>query len=158
MSGHSKWATTKRQKAVVDAKRGALFTKIGNQIAIAARAVWEFNLWHNIRRNRDLCHFAWDELGNIDARSGDWLNASFLIDLWDSFADHNIESLHRELVWINVLLNNVCRSFAIAEARNFYIARKTCQGFEARRFKILAGELNVKGDGGLFLIRSKFHR
>ena len=38
MSGHSKWETTKRQKAVVDAKRGALFTKIGNQIAIAARA------------------------------------------------------------------------------------------------------------------------
>ena len=37
MSGHSKWATTKRQKAVVDAKRGAVFTKIGNQIAIAAR-------------------------------------------------------------------------------------------------------------------------
>ena len=38
MSRHSKWATTKRQKAVVDAKRGAVFTKIGNQIAIAARA------------------------------------------------------------------------------------------------------------------------
>jgi YebC/PmpR family DNA-binding regulatory protein len=37
MSGHSKWATTKRQKAVVDAKRGAVFTKIGNMIAIAAR-------------------------------------------------------------------------------------------------------------------------
>ena len=37
MSGHSKWATTHRQKAVVDAKRGAIFTKIGNQIAIAAR-------------------------------------------------------------------------------------------------------------------------
>ena len=37
MSGHSKWATTKRQKAVTDAKRGAAFTKIGNMIAIAAR-------------------------------------------------------------------------------------------------------------------------
>ncbi len=37
MSGHSKWATNKRQKAVVDAKRGALSTKIANQIAIAAR-------------------------------------------------------------------------------------------------------------------------
>lgn len=37
MSGHSKWATTKRQKAIVDAKRGATFTKIANQIAIAAR-------------------------------------------------------------------------------------------------------------------------
>jgi len=37
MSGHSKWATTKRQKATVDAKRGAIFTKLGNLIAIAAR-------------------------------------------------------------------------------------------------------------------------
>ena len=37
MSGHSKWATTKRQKAVTDAKRGAIFTKIGNIITISAR-------------------------------------------------------------------------------------------------------------------------
>jgi YebC/PmpR family DNA-binding regulatory protein len=38
MSGHSKWSTIKRQKGANDAKRGAIFTKIGNQIAIAARA------------------------------------------------------------------------------------------------------------------------
>lgn len=38
MSGHSKWSTIKRQKGVTDAKRGAVFTKIGNQIAIAAKA------------------------------------------------------------------------------------------------------------------------
>lgn len=44
MSGHSKWATTKRQKAVVDAKRGALFTKIANQIAIAARSGTDPNM------------------------------------------------------------------------------------------------------------------
>jgi len=37
MSGHSKWATTRRQKAVVDAKKGAIFTKMGNLITIAAR-------------------------------------------------------------------------------------------------------------------------
>lgn len=37
MSGHSKWATIKRQKGVNDAKRGAVFTKLGNQIAISAR-------------------------------------------------------------------------------------------------------------------------
>jgi YebC/PmpR family DNA-binding regulatory protein len=37
MSGHSKWATIKRQKGVNDAKRGAVFTKLGNQLAIAAR-------------------------------------------------------------------------------------------------------------------------
>ena len=37
MSGHSKWATTKRAKAVVDAKRGTIFTKLSNLISIAAR-------------------------------------------------------------------------------------------------------------------------
>lgn len=37
MSGHSKWSTIKRDKGVKDAKRGAVFTRIGNQIAIAAR-------------------------------------------------------------------------------------------------------------------------
>ena len=37
MSGHSKWATTKRQKAVVDAKKGAIFTKYGKLISVAAK-------------------------------------------------------------------------------------------------------------------------
>lgn len=37
MSGHSKWATTKRAKAIVDSKRSAAFTKFGNVITIAAR-------------------------------------------------------------------------------------------------------------------------
>lgn len=37
MSGHSKWATTHRQKAVTDAKRGAIFTKLANIITIAAK-------------------------------------------------------------------------------------------------------------------------
>ena len=37
MSGHSKWSTIKREKGAKDAKRGAVFTKIGNLIAIAAR-------------------------------------------------------------------------------------------------------------------------
>jgi YebC/PmpR family DNA-binding regulatory protein len=37
MSGHSKWETIKRAKGANDAKRGAVFTKLGNQIAVAAR-------------------------------------------------------------------------------------------------------------------------
>lgn len=37
MAGHSKWAKIHRGKAVEDAKRGAIFTKLGNAIAIAAR-------------------------------------------------------------------------------------------------------------------------
>ena len=38
MSGHSKWSTIKRQKGANDAKRGAVFTKVAREIAIAARA------------------------------------------------------------------------------------------------------------------------
>jgi YebC/PmpR family DNA-binding regulatory protein len=37
MSGHSKWATTKHKKAVVDAKRGKLFAKMIKNIEVAAR-------------------------------------------------------------------------------------------------------------------------
>ena len=38
MSGHSKWATTKHKKAVIDAKRGKLFTKLIREITVAAKA------------------------------------------------------------------------------------------------------------------------
>jgi YebC/PmpR family DNA-binding regulatory protein len=38
MSGHSKWSQIKRQKGANDAKRGAMFTKVGREIAVAARA------------------------------------------------------------------------------------------------------------------------
>ena len=37
MSGHSKWATTKHKKAVVDAKRGKLFAKLIKNVEVAAR-------------------------------------------------------------------------------------------------------------------------
>jgi YebC/PmpR family DNA-binding regulatory protein len=37
MSGHSKWSTIKRQKGAKDAARGAIFTKLSNAIAVAAR-------------------------------------------------------------------------------------------------------------------------
>ncbi|MCS5706047.1 YebC/PmpR family DNA-binding transcriptional regulator [Synechococcus sp. FGCU-3] len=37
MAGHSKWAQIKRTKAVVDAKRGAVFTRLGREIMVAAR-------------------------------------------------------------------------------------------------------------------------
>ena len=38
MAGHSKWSQIKRTKAVVDAKRGAVFTRLGREISVAARA------------------------------------------------------------------------------------------------------------------------
>ena len=38
MSGHSKWHTTKRHKAVIDAKRGKIFSVLAKEISLAARA------------------------------------------------------------------------------------------------------------------------
>jgi len=38
MSGHSKWATTKHKKAVVDARRGKLFAKLVKNVEVAARS------------------------------------------------------------------------------------------------------------------------
>ena len=37
MSGHSKWATTKRHKAAVDAKRGKIFSSISKDLTLAAK-------------------------------------------------------------------------------------------------------------------------
>ena len=45
MSGHSKWATTKHKKAVVDAKRGKLFAKLIKNIEVAARIGGGLNVW-----------------------------------------------------------------------------------------------------------------
>lgn len=37
MSGHSKWATIKRKKGAIDAKRGKVFTKIGRELMVAVK-------------------------------------------------------------------------------------------------------------------------
>ncbi len=37
MSGHSKWATIKRKKGAIDAKRGKIFTKIGRELMVAVK-------------------------------------------------------------------------------------------------------------------------
>ncbi|MFA5127054.1 MAG: YebC/PmpR family DNA-binding transcriptional regulator [Patescibacteria group bacterium] len=58
MSGHSKWATTKRAKAAVDAKRSNLFTKLSKNITVAARGGLDpnanFKLRMAIDKARDL--------------------------------------------------------------------------------------------------------
>src|SRR3989344_6020486 len=37
MSGHSKWATIKRQKGIADKKRGQVFSKLSREISLAAK-------------------------------------------------------------------------------------------------------------------------
>lgn len=49
MSGHSKWSTIKRQKALTDAKRGAVFTKLANAITVAAKKGADPSMNFNLR-------------------------------------------------------------------------------------------------------------
>jgi YebC/PmpR family DNA-binding regulatory protein len=49
LSGHSKWSTIKREKGAKDAARSAVFTRLGNAIAIAARAGADPEMNFNLR-------------------------------------------------------------------------------------------------------------
>lgn len=66
MSGHSKWSTIKREKGAKDAARGAVFTKLGNAIAIAARSGTDPNTNFALRLAIDKAKAANMPLANID--------------------------------------------------------------------------------------------
>lgn len=65
MSGHSKWSTIKRQKGAKDAARGAIFTKLGNAIAIAARSGADPDMNFSLRLAIDKAKAANMPLANI---------------------------------------------------------------------------------------------
>lgn len=93
MSGHSKWATTKRQKAVVDAKRGALFTKIGNQIAIAARGGTDPNMNPSLAMVLEKARHANMPKANIEraiARAADKSSAALVEEIYEAYGPGGI--------------------------------------------------------------------
>src|SRR5438445_5412032 len=66
MSGHSKWSTIKREKGAKDAARGAVFTKLGNAIAMAARGGIDPDMNFNLRLAIDKAKAANMPLNNIE--------------------------------------------------------------------------------------------
>lgn len=65
MSGHSKWSTIKREKGAKDAAKGALFTRLGNAIAIAARSGGDPDMNFALRLAVDKARAANMPLANI---------------------------------------------------------------------------------------------
>ena len=65
MSGHSKWSTIKRQKGAKDAARGAVFTKLSNTIAVAARDGADPDMNFSLRMAIDKAKAASMPLANI---------------------------------------------------------------------------------------------
>ena len=66
MSGHSKWATIKRAKETKDAKRSTIFTKLGNNITIAARKGGDPEMNFSLRMEIDKAKSANMPKDNID--------------------------------------------------------------------------------------------
>ncbi|MBA3758471.1 YebC/PmpR family DNA-binding transcriptional regulator [Candidatus Saccharibacteria bacterium] len=66
MSGHSKWETIKRQKGANDAKRGVMFTKMGNAIALAARGGTDPGMNFSLRLAIDRAKAANMPMSNIE--------------------------------------------------------------------------------------------
>ncbi|MDB5182132.1 MAG: putative transcriptional regulatory protein [Candidatus Saccharibacteria bacterium] len=65
MSGHSKWSTIKREKGAKDAARGAVFTKLGNAIALAARGGTDPDMNFSLRLAIDKAKAANMPMANI---------------------------------------------------------------------------------------------
>jgi len=66
MSGHSKWETIKRAKGANDAKRGIVFTRLGNQIAIAARSGIDPDMNFSLRIAIDAAKAANMPMANVE--------------------------------------------------------------------------------------------
>ncbi len=84
MSGHSKWSSIKHQKAVTDAKRSGVFTKLANAITAAARNGADSSMNFQLRLAIDRAHAANMPKENIEravARAASTADASAVSEL-----------------------------------------------------------------------------
>jgi YebC/PmpR family DNA-binding regulatory protein len=114
MSGHSKWSTIKRKKGAADAKRGALFTKLGKELELAARSGGDPEFNFKLRLMMDKARAANMPRDNIDraVKRGAGLEkgAAQLEEIvYEGYGPHGVA------VIINVLTDN--RNRSVAEIR-----------------------------------------
>ena len=114
MSGHSKWSTIKRKKGTADAKRGQLFTKLGKEIEVAARAGGDAEFNFKLRMMIDKARAASMPKENIDRamRRGAGLEkgaAQFEELVYEGYGPHGVALI------VHVLTDN--RNRSVAEVR-----------------------------------------
>jgi YebC/PmpR family DNA-binding regulatory protein len=117
LSGHSKWSTIKRKKAATDAKRGQIFTKIGKEIAIAAREGADPEINFKLRLVIDKAKAANMPKDNIDRaiRRGAGLDkdAAILEEItYEGYGPHGVALL------IQVVTDN--RNRSVADIRRWF--------------------------------------
>ncbi|HSW79611.1 MAG TPA: YebC/PmpR family DNA-binding transcriptional regulator [Candidatus Saccharimonadales bacterium] len=151
MSGHSKWSTIKREKGAKDAARGAVFTKLGNAIAIAARAGADPEMNFSLRLAIDRAKAANMPSANIQ-RSIDRVkdkNAAQLQEImYEGYGPGGVAIL------VECATDNINRTYP--EVRNAFskhggnIAEKGAVAFQFDR----KGMIRVKGTGDEVLMQA----
>ena len=118
MSGHSKWSTIKRQKGLNDAKRGALFTRVGNQIAIAARGGADPKLNANLAMAIEKARTVNMPMSNIEraiARAADKNAAALQEVMYEGYGPGGVGVL------VECATDNINRTFP--EVRNVFVKK-----------------------------------
>lgn len=145
MSGHSKWSTIKRQKGAKDAARGAIFTKLGNAIAIAARGGADPDMNFSLRLAIDKAKAANMPMANIqrsiDRGSGKLGGEQIQEVMYEGYGPGGVAIL------VECATDNLNRTYP--EVRLAFskhggnIAEKGAVAFQFDR----KGEIRVKGSG-----------
>ena len=144
MSGHSKWSTIKRQKAANDAKRGAVFTRIGNLIAVAAKRGTDPAMNPGLAMAIEKAKAANMPNSNIEraiARAADKSAAQLQEVMYEGYGPGGIGIL------VECATNNLNRTYP--EVKNIFnkkggnIAESGAVSFQFRR----KGSIRVKGSG-----------
>ncbi len=152
MSGHSKWSTIKRQKGAKDAARGALFTKLGNAIAIAARGGADPDMNFNLRLAIDKAKASNMPSANIqrsiDRGSGKLGGAQIQEVLYEGYGPGGVAIL------VECATDNINRTYP--EVRLAFskhggnIAEKGAVAFQFER----KGMIRVKGSGDELMLQA----
>ncbi|HEX3606008.1 MAG TPA: YebC/PmpR family DNA-binding transcriptional regulator [Candidatus Dormibacteraeota bacterium] len=117
MSGHSKWAGIKHKKAIVDAKRGQIFTKVAREITVAARdggpdADLNFRLRLAVQKAREV-NMPADNIDRAIQRGVGGKDGVQLEDIrYEGYGPHGVA------VMVDVLTDN--RNRTVAALRNIF--------------------------------------
>jgi YebC/PmpR family DNA-binding regulatory protein len=117
MSGHSKWAGIKHKKAIVDAKRGQVFTKVGREITVSAREgggdpTGNFRLRLAIQKAREV-NMPADNIERAIQRGVGGKDGAQLEDIrYEGYGPHGVA------IMVDVLTDN--RNRTVAALRNLF--------------------------------------
>ncbi len=117
MSGHSKWAGIKHKKAIVDAKRGQVFTKVAREITVSARdggadVTGNFRLRLAVQKAREV-NMPADNIERAIQRGVGGKDGAQLMDIrYEGYGPHGVAVL------VDVLTDN--RNRTVAALRNLF--------------------------------------